>query len=153
MGMTADVFRVCCSVSDPCPVHRNAQHQGVTPKMRKPTKAEEKAAYEAVTTRDGGKCVRCGWYGGTQRDHRQNRSQGGATTVENLQLLCLPCHTWKGANPSAAVLEGFAVPGWARPELWPAWRYDVHSWVLYERDGWTRITETVADLLMHGEVD
>lgn len=129
----------------------------IAPKTPKPTKAEERAAYEAVTARDAGKCVRCGWYGDTQRDHRQNRSQGGLTVVSDLQLLCVPCHEWKGQNPAAAVLEGFAVPGWSPPEWWPAWRFDAHSWVLYydhpDSNGhwWSEVSESVASLLMRGE--
>ena len=109
-----------------------------------------------------GKCVRCGYAGVVHRDHRQNRSQGGRTVVSNLQLLCGPhgdepgCHSWAHHNPSAAVLEGFACPGWARPEFWPAWRFDVGSWVVYF-DGpdsrgrwWDEITQATADLLMRG---
>lgn len=137
------------------------------PKTPRPTKAEEKAAYAAVTERDGGKCVRCGWYGADERDHRQGRMPGN-TVVSNLQILCGPhqgpdgwtqgCHSFKTLSPSAALLEGFSVPRWSRPEWWPAWREDVHSWVLYfdapDSNGkwWTEITESTADLLMRGEV-
>lgn len=125
----------------------------IGPKETRPTKAEERKAYADCTERDGGKCVRCGWYGNVQRDHRKNRSQQGWTTVANLQLLCAPCHLWKGANVTAAVLEGFAVPGFARPELWPAWRILV-GWVTYfdepDADGnwWAEITTATADMLM-----
>lgn len=137
----------------------------IRPKTPKPTKAQEKAAYEAVTVRDGGKCVRCGWYGTVHRDHRQNRQQGN-TVVSNLQLLCGPhleggrmvegCHAWAHANPTAAILEGFAVPRWARPEFWPAWRNDAQSWVIYfdapDSRGrwWDEITESTADMLKNG---
>jgi hypothetical protein len=94
-----------------------------------------------------------------ERDHRQNR-QPGNTVVSNLQLLggafgCR-CHQFKSEHPSLALLEGFAVPRWARPELWPAWRHDVGGWVLYfdapDPDGrwWEPITEATAHLLMNG---
>lgn len=129
----------------------------IGPKTPKLTKAQERAAYEAVTTRDGGSCVRCGRGGPVERDHRQNRDAWN-TVVSNLQLLGGPfgcgCHLWKTENPSLAVLEGFAVPRWARPEFWPGWRFDVHSWVVYfdspDSRGrwWDEITETTADLLM-----
>lgn len=136
----------------------------IAPKVPRPSRAQERAAYEAVTARDGGKCVRCGWYGTVHRDHRQNR-QPGNTVVSNLQLLCGPhleggrmvegCHAWAHANPAAAILEGFAVPRWARPELWPGYRLGV-GWVMYydapDSRGrwWSELTESTAALLMNG---
>ena len=132
----------------------------IGPKPAKHSKVQEQAAYDATTERDDGKCVRCDWYGTVHRDHRKNRSQGGLTVVSNLQLMCGPhgddpgCHHWATVNPTAALLEGFAVPSYARPELWPAWRHGV-GWVLYfdapDVDGawWQAITETTADLLMN----
>jgi hypothetical protein len=128
----------------------------IAPKIPKPSKADEKRAYEAATERDAYTCVRCGRLGPIERDHRQNRSQGGPTAPSNLQCLCPPCHMWKTQNPAAAVLEGFACPGWARPEFWPAWRHDVAGWVVYfdQPDSrgrwWDEITQATADLLMRG---
>lgn len=132
------------------------------PKTPRPSKAEEKAAYDAATARDNGACVRCGYAGESMhRDHRQNRMPGN-TVITNLQLLCGPhdgengCHHWKSHHVTAATLEGFSCPRWARPEWWPAWRADVRSWVLYlaEPDShgrwWTEITDATADLLMNG---
>jgi hypothetical protein len=126
----------------------------IGPKKAKPTPADEGRAYEAMTERDQDRCVRCGKHG-VQRDHRQNR-QSGNTAVSNLQGLCPTCHQWKTENPTAAILEGFAVPRWADWSIWPAWREDVRSWVLYldapdsEGRWWSEITETVADMLMRG---
>lgn len=129
----------------------------IGPKVPKLTVAQEREAYAAVTKRDKGVCVRCGATGPTERDHRQNRDPFN-TVPSNLQLLGGPfgcgCHKWKTENPAAAVLEGFAVPSWARPELWPAWRHDV-GWVLYfdaPADGhwWEPISQATADLLMNG---
>ena len=126
----------------------------IGPKRPKQTAREEREAYAAVTARDPW-CVRCG-AAGIQRDHRKNRSQGGLTVPSNLQGLCGSCHSFKTLNPSAAVLEGFAVPGWGRPEFWPAWRVDVGSWVVYfdvpDSRGrwWDEVTESTADLLMQG---
>lgn len=128
----------------------------IAPKTVKPTAADEKRAYADVTERDRGWCVRCGRAGAVERDHRQNRSQGGLTVPCNLQCLCPPCHAWKTQNPAAAVLEGFAVPGWGHPEWWPAYRADVRSWVLYfdtpdsQGQWWTEITQATADQLMNG---
>lgn len=129
----------------------------IGPKRAKLTQRQEREAYELVTTRDAGRCVRCGSNGPTERDHRQNRDPFN-TVPSNLQLLGGPfgcgCHQWKTTNPAAAVLEGFAVPGWAHPETWPGYRHDV-GWVVYfdaPVDGawWREITETTADLLMSG---
>jgi hypothetical protein len=133
----------------------------IGPKTPKPSKKDEHAAYEAATERDQGRCVRCGWVGVVHRDHRQNREPGN-TVVCNLQLLCAPhgddqgCHRWKTLNVTAATLEGFSVPRWSRPELWPGWRHDVQSWVVYfdapDADGnwWRPISESTAALLMNG---
>lgn len=91
---------------------------------------DENEAYELCGLRDLNRCVRCGAHDhlGLNRDHRKNRSQGGRTVIENLQLLCgtgtTGCHGWVTEHPRSAVLEGFAIPGWpqADPAEWPARR-------------------------------
>lgn len=118
----------------------------IRPKTRRPSKAEEKTAYKLATLRDGGMCVRCSRVGIVQRDHRKNRSQGGLTVASNLQLLCAADHLWKTEHPDLANAAGFGVPGWANPELWPAWRHG--EWVLYTDTGtWIVLTKAEADLL------
>jgi hypothetical protein len=52
----------------------------------------------AVFERDGGKCAECGSTFDLQYDHVIPVALGGATTVENLQLLCGDCNRQKGAN-------------------------------------------------------
>ena len=52
----------------------------------------------AVWLRDCGACVDCGSTFDLQYDHVIPFSLGGASTVENLQILCAPCNRAKGAT-------------------------------------------------------
>ena len=51
-----------------------------------------------VFRRDGGRCVACGSDELLQFDHVIPVALGGASTPENLQLLCAPCNREKGAS-------------------------------------------------------
>ena len=52
----------------------------------------------AVFERDGGQCLRCGSGFDLQYDHIIPVALGGATTAQNLQLLCGDCNRSKGAD-------------------------------------------------------
>jgi hypothetical protein len=129
----------------------------IRPKVGKPSKAEEKAAYVLATERDDNTCQRCLKHcgPGTSRDHRQDRSLGGLTLASNLQVLggtgTTGCHGWKTDHPKAALEQGWAVPGWADPLEYPAPRWIFSQgfwhlgWVLYDNDGdWVEISDGVA---------
>ena len=51
-----------------------------------------------VFERDGGQCVQCSSTFDLQYDHVIPVALGGATTTENLQLLCAPCNRAKSAS-------------------------------------------------------
>lgn len=52
----------------------------------------------AVWQRDGGKCRQCGAQQYLEFDHIIPFSKGGASTVNNVQLLCRMCNAKKGAH-------------------------------------------------------
>jgi hypothetical protein len=65
------------------------------PRGREPIPREVR---RAIFERDGGRCVQCASTFDLQYDHVIPVALGGATTVENLQLLCADCNRSKGAS-------------------------------------------------------
>lgn len=64
-----------------------------------PSRRRERIPQEvkvAVYARDGGRCVECESTVDLQYDHIIPVALGGATTVENMQLLCVLCNQAKG---------------------------------------------------------
>jgi hypothetical protein len=51
-----------------------------------------------VFERDAYRCVSCGGWRDLSIDHKIPESKGGATTLENLQTMCMPCNRRKGAK-------------------------------------------------------
>jgi 5-methylcytosine-specific restriction endonuclease McrA len=72
--------------------------EGRTPKPRGRREPVPREVRRAVFERDGGKCVQCGSNFDLQYDHVIPVALGGATTAENLQLLCADCNRGKGAD-------------------------------------------------------
>jgi hypothetical protein len=74
--------------------HAAMHHDGAAGPRRQPIPRDVRLA---VWQRDGGRCVECRGAFDLQYDHVIPFSMGGASTAENLQLLCAVCNRVKGA--------------------------------------------------------
>jgi 5-methylcytosine-specific restriction endonuclease McrA len=90
-----------------------AMTQTPTPRMRGAIPEDLK---QLVWTRDQGRCRQCGSNVELQFDHIIPVALGGATTAENLQVLCGPCNRRKGASVASPVCptanEALPTAGW-----------------------------------------
>lgn len=65
------------------------------PYVKKPIPAQLRWA---VFRRDGYRCVKCGCDEDLTADHIQAEVHGGKASISNLQTLCRPCNSRKGAR-------------------------------------------------------
>ena len=56
------------------------------------------AEWDALRELYGNQCLRCGSTDQLTKDHIIPLSEGGSDSASNLQPLCLPCNSWKGAR-------------------------------------------------------
>lgn len=68
-----------------------------SPAPRKKDKIGHKLA-KSVFERDAYRCVVCGAHVDLCCDHIHPESKGGATSFDNLQTMCRPCNSKKGAR-------------------------------------------------------
>ncbi|MEV0734055.1 HNH endonuclease [Polymorphospora sp. NPDC050346] len=67
----------------------------LTPRGQRDTRAVPQHVKTQVWQRDGGACVECGATSYLEFDHVIPLSRGGATSVQNLQILCRACNLRK----------------------------------------------------------
>lgn len=76
--------------------HAALAHEELEPQARRERIPRD--VRQHVFERDGGRCADCGADFDLQFDHVIPFSMGGASSAENLQLLCAPCNRAKGAS-------------------------------------------------------
>lgn len=87
----------------------------------KPVTPEERRARAAVKARSLGVCEMDGRTPATDMHHRQNRSQGGVWSPENLLHLCSSHHQHVTVNPALACGRGWSVRSTQDPAGAPVW--------------------------------
>lgn len=75
-----------------------AKRQLVPPLSEGDTRHIQQHVKQSVWQRDQGKCVQCGATSYLEFDHIIPFSKGGASSVNNVQLLCRKCNLGKGAR-------------------------------------------------------
>jgi 5-methylcytosine-specific restriction endonuclease McrA len=87
------------------------------PKPRSKKRAElyrtQRAPLVARLLADHPPCQRCMSRAATDVHEIKTRARGGSLTdLENLALLCRPCHTWVTDNPAEARAQGWVLNSW-----------------------------------------
>ena len=104
----------------------------IGPKVKKPTPAESRRAYERVAERSFGLCEGCGKRQATQKHHRLYRSRSGRDEVTNLLDLCLWCHS-DAHMEAERTIDGWSVPSGENPAHRPVLYRG--AWVFLLPDG------------------
>lgn len=74
----------------------------------------ERAPLVAQLLADNPLCQRCHRTPAVDVHEIKSRARGGSITdLDNLALLCRPCHNWITTHPAAAEEEGWSLPSWA----------------------------------------
>ena len=77
---------------------RMAKRQLLSPQSDSPSRHIAQDVKNSVWQRDGGRCVQCSAETYLEFDHVIPHSKGGASTLNNVQLLCRKCNGEKGAK-------------------------------------------------------
>lgn len=99
----------------------------------------DKELREGIIARAKGWCDACGRRmadpGKYEVHHRKLRTRGGGDSWANLLAVCLICHRWIHAEPTAATEAGLMLHSWDTPEIKPILRHRL-AWRLPVENGW-----------------
>ena len=71
----------------------------------------------ALLLADNPLCQRCHAAIATDVHELRSRARGGSITdLDNLALLCRPCHSWVTTHPAQATEQGWLLPSWDTPD-------------------------------------
>lgn len=96
----------CCDFAATayCRSHGGAPPDASTPRTASASAYQKakigRALAKRVFERDAYRCVTCGDHRDLTCDHIHPEVLGGPTTFENLQTMCRPCNSRKGARPA-----------------------------------------------------
>lgn len=68
----------------------------------------KKAFFRKLVERSGHRCAFCGAHQDLTIDHIKRIADGGTSDLENLQLLCRPCHIKKDSDPNNPFLKKYS---------------------------------------------
>lgn len=111
-------------------------------KKRAKVTPQERNARKVTKARSEGRCEIHGNHPATDMHHRQNRSQGGQWSPENLLHLCHAVHMAITTSPQQAMEQGWTVRSGRNPGHVPCWLAG-RGWAFLSADG--SITEAIDD--------